>query len=882
MTRRFLTLSRTGEYFDPAELRKLTGLDSCDWPVGVVKELTDNALDAAETAGAQEPRARLEVGPSGVAVSDNGNGLEGEVLDRVIDFASKTSDKVRHKTPTRGAQGNALKTVLGIAYNAAEGQPVVVEALGKRHLLTPSVAGAGNAVVEHDEEPCGCTEGTRVFVPLQDTRGLLPVFARFSVFNPHARFTYSDGETQGQWGPHAPGYTKPKPTDKACPHWYGAGDFSQLVGAYTVNHPTMPLREFAGLFRGGAGKGAAIRQAVGGIRTIGELNGNVEGLRQALRDSVKAARPAALGPLGPHLLTGIRSLWPVVDGTEQYKHVEGLFDHDGTEIPFALDFVFAVLEGDGAGVQCYGVNNSPCYENPFGGVHRFRKAIAREEWEAWGFVAFLSEFKVNLRERELVAVHLNCPNLSFLDYGKTKLDAGPFVEALVEGVYAICLPSYRAKRKHERDEKRQQRIVEELTRQYCGAEPEKWTVKEAVLAVIPEAAEKASEGGTVVFPQRNLFYVARDLLRGYDVNWEATKNARLEWGTFVQIIKEHEDEHGEIPLMYQDPRGTFVEPHGGERIAVGTREVEAYRRGGIFNKVLYIEKEGFNPKLEQVRLAERYDMAVLSGKGFSTRAAQRLLAKLSGSGCKLAIAHDCDLAGYEIARTLREAARGCAKELEIIDLGLTWEEAMARGLEPEEYPLKRQPSEAFVRMALRGGMTAEAFRWLTGRDLHNRWGWQSRKIVTAQRFELNAFLLPDFVAWLESKLKEHRLTEKVVPRSEVLKAEAEACAGGAALDLVEDVLRELVDWESAVETVKRELVRGVRLVGAAEVRKALRGNPPCSWQSVLGAKQRSAFLSKTDRNAVKKRVWELLVAGAQARQTADDAAGALRGAAEAP
>ena len=163
MTRRFLTLSRTGEYFDPAELQKLTGLASHLWPVGVVKELTDNALDAAETAGAEEPHVRLEVTPWGMAVSDNGNGLEGEVLDRVIDFASKTSDKVRHKTPTRGAQGNALKTVLGIAYNAAEGQPVTVEALGKRHLLIPSVDGAENAVAAHDEEPCDCTEGTRVF-----------------------------------------------------------------------------------------------------------------------------------------------------------------------------------------------------------------------------------------------------------------------------------------------------------------------------------------------------------------------------------------------------------------------------------------------------------------------------------------------------------------------------------------------------------------------------------------------------------------------------------------------------------------------------------------------------------------------------------------------
>ena len=41
--------------------------------------------------------------------------------------------------------------------------------------------------------------------------------------------------------------------------------------------------------------------------------------------------------------------------------------------------------------------------------------------------------------------------------------------------------------------------------------------------------------------------------------------------------------------------------------------------------VLFIEKEGFMPLFRAVRLAERYDLAIMSTKGLSTTAARRLL-----------------------------------------------------------------------------------------------------------------------------------------------------------------------------------------------------------------------------------------------------------------
>jgi hypothetical protein len=50
--------------------------------------------------------------------------------------------------------------------------------------------------------------------------------------------------------------------------------------------------------------------------------------------------------------------------------------------------------------------------------------------------------------------------------------------------------------------------------------------------------------------------------------------------------------------------------------------VEGYERPEwTFNKLLYIEKEGFSEMLKDERWGEKHDCAIMSSKGFSTRAA---------------------------------------------------------------------------------------------------------------------------------------------------------------------------------------------------------------------------------------------------------------------
>jgi DNA topoisomerase VI subunit B len=114
LKRQTFTVSRELEYFSKSELITQTGCAKEHWWPGViVKELLDNALDACEQAQVT-PQIRTDFGEGVLAVADKGPGVPAKLVRKIVDFATRTSDKAAYVFPTRGAQGNALKTILTI------------------------------------------------------------------------------------------------------------------------------------------------------------------------------------------------------------------------------------------------------------------------------------------------------------------------------------------------------------------------------------------------------------------------------------------------------------------------------------------------------------------------------------------------------------------------------------------------------------------------------------------------------------------------------------------------------------------------------------------------------------------------------------------------
>ena len=133
------TTSRMLEFFTPKELQMQIGREPSSWPIVLLKELIDNALDACEQAGTA-PDITVTVEPDLVSVRDNGPGLPLKTLERSLDYMVRVSNKAHYVSPTRGQLGNALKCVWAAPFvvTGEEGRIDVVTG-GLWHTVTVSL-----------------------------------------------------------------------------------------------------------------------------------------------------------------------------------------------------------------------------------------------------------------------------------------------------------------------------------------------------------------------------------------------------------------------------------------------------------------------------------------------------------------------------------------------------------------------------------------------------------------------------------------------------------------------------------------------------------------------------------------------------------------------
>jgi len=150
------------------------------WPLVILKELLDNALDAAEEAQIA-PAVRVEVstepGKAGITIADNGPGIPAETISDILDFSSRTSSREAYCSPTRGAQGNALKTIIAMPYGLSGGSlgETVIESRGVVHRISfRADAVRQEPRIEHHQESAVVKNGTSITVPVAGFSLLVP------------------------------------------------------------------------------------------------------------------------------------------------------------------------------------------------------------------------------------------------------------------------------------------------------------------------------------------------------------------------------------------------------------------------------------------------------------------------------------------------------------------------------------------------------------------------------------------------------------------------------------------------------------------------------------------------------------------------------------
>jgi DNA topoisomerase VI subunit B len=174
--------SRLLDFCSEKELIAQTGHNKNDWPLVVLKELMDNALDACEEARIP-PVISVTVNSQGITVSDNGPGLPEETIKSILDYTIRVSSREAYVSPTRGAQGNALKTILAMPFvlDGEEGQ-VVIRSHGLDHIITFSVDHIHQEPVIHRAtQESSVKNGTSVKVCWPDSAKLNSCRARSSI-----------------------------------------------------------------------------------------------------------------------------------------------------------------------------------------------------------------------------------------------------------------------------------------------------------------------------------------------------------------------------------------------------------------------------------------------------------------------------------------------------------------------------------------------------------------------------------------------------------------------------------------------------------------------------------------------------------------------------
>ena len=382
--------------------------------------------------------------------------------------------------------------------------------------------------------------------------------------------------------------------------------------------------------------------------------------------------------------------------------------------------------------------------------------------------------------------------------------------------------------KQRKREEREKSAV--LNRHYSLVRRHTVSIKEAAWRVMEEAFMQASANNTLPATARQIMYAARPKI--------AQRADRELGGQFDKYFTQTllpdyivERRPAWASRVVFDARGHFAEPHSNTEIGLGTLEVRDYVAGirshrvngfafdmrekhyptagpkNRFGAILFLEKEGFSPLLEEVRLAERYDLAIMSTKGMSVTASRELVQELCAThDIPLLVLHDFDISGFTIFGTLRSNTRRFTygRTFKVIDFGLRL--ADIAGLEREDVYVS-SPSKAAATLRRHGATQQEI-------DI----------LVGGERVELNALASDELVALIERKLNENGIA-KVIPDDNTL---ADAYRRMHKQAVIQDKIEELIedlDEDDEVE-VPTELRQ--------RVEEAIKLDPARSWDAIIG------------------------------------------------
>lgn len=643
-----------------------------------------------------------------------------------------------------------------------------------KYLRLPTRGALGNglrvvagAVVASGGELYVSTRGKNYKIHFQDDGTALPEsLGDYEEVGTKIRFTLGGIPINSNWARMAIAYAQGETyRGKTSPYWYTSENFYELFQSFSGSVREL-ITQFDGCSGVKAGKIAAEYSKT--LATALNLE-KTEVLLAELRSVVKNTNPERLGRIGE--LDNF-SGYCKSTSTFTIKTVKGKYN---AEIPYVLE-VYATLS-DTPQITVL-LNKSPVT----GEVNIYQ---SKNELRIFG-----CGFRVGVKAKSVdILINLITPYIPIVTDGKE-----PDFSVIADAIAASI-----------------QKAVNRAKKGLLGSVSErKKTQKEVVAACLDHAIAKASGNGEYRFSLRQLYYAVRPYVI------KAT-GKEPDYAYFCrEMIGSYEAEHGDIPQMYRDDRGTFYHPHLSEDIPIGTIAVENYQKPlWTFNKVLYIEKEGFFNVIKEKKLPEKYDMALLTSKGYASRAVKDLLDALgenSEEEITFFCIHDADAYGTTIYDTLQNETKARpGRKVKIINLGLDPEEAVSMGLEIEKVEKSRRKGVANY--------------------IDSKWEYWLQEY----RVELNAMSTPQFLTWLEGKIRLYD-KGKVIPPETVMLKSLDHCLNVKLGQVIADEILEANQYQARVAEAARQVkenCRDCQLRLAETVPAELKKTPVSHWKDII-------------------------------------------------
>jgi DNA topoisomerase VI subunit B len=378
------------------------------------------------------------VSGEGIAVVDNGRGLAPEAIAPMLDYIARTSSREAYVSPTRGAQGNALQTILAMPFALDNKQgETLIESRGVAHRVIFSVDPIRQKPrIEHAQERSSVKIGTRITVKwpnsassiLDDAKPrFLQVADDFGWVNPHLSLSVDwdrggGDPTRSLAPPTDADWRKWRPSDPTSPHWYDTVRLGRLIGAHIAhaedhNRPCQTVREFVSEFRGlsATAKAKSICEGARASRlSLAEFYGNgdsdrVEALLDAMKGQSRPIKPQDLGVIGrDHLLAKFKTAGVA---PESFDYRFACFEHRG--LPYVAEAAFGYCPDDRDDRRIVtGVNWSPAIgADPFRSLGPYGESLD----------SVLTRQRAERDEPVVAVLHLACPQVEYLDRGKSSI-----------------------------------------------------------------------------------------------------------------------------------------------------------------------------------------------------------------------------------------------------------------------------------------------------------------------------------------------------------------------------------------------------------------------------------------------------------------------------